>query len=609
LGYLGVDVFFVISGYVVTPLILRIFTEDVDGNGYLVNLKRFYTRRFYRLAPALSVTLAISSLVFFLIGPTNDHQRFARQGIATLLLMGNLGAYKYSWGDYFNPTPNPLVHTWSLSVEEQIYVFLPLILLMILPSIRNLKKAVVVIMVILMAISFISFMFPILLSPIYSRYGIQVASQFSFYSPIDRVWQFLLGGLGFLLQDRYQVHIRTRSSRRNLVSISTIFIVLFAPIYLDLKISSILASLFTLVAIALKSLNTLPNCLSNKLEWLGDRSYSIYLVHLPLIYIARYSPIMQVNNLEKPLIQTTIAVTTSVLLGAISYSAIENRFRYIGQENFTGFKLISATLALTLLIPLALFLTIDKGSKSQYWGLGENLQRPAYAQYIDTKCLRIEEALPCSYLNLGGAKTVLLIGDSHAGHISQAFIDAARVENWNAVVWVDSCQIQFSRSDANSISENCLEKNLKMKSWILKNKPDAIIVSQYVHSSSSQTDLRKALTTLHRIVPNILLVENNPIFPRDPFNWTMLSTMMQISPPKQVPEFQMIYTDKNASDNLAKWSKGNGILTVNFESLFCQLEVCHLYSNSGWLYYDDDHFSIAGARLTIPQLRKFLIRF
>jgi peptidoglycan/LPS O-acetylase OafA/YrhL len=122
LGYLGVDVFFVISGFVVTPLILRIFTDQENKEGRFSNLKSFYNSRFYRLAPALAVTLAISAISIFLLGPIDDHQRFALQGIATVLLVGNVGAYKYS-GDYFSPNPNPLVHTWSLLWKNRFIYF------------------------------------------------------------------------------------------------------------------------------------------------------------------------------------------------------------------------------------------------------------------------------------------------------------------------------------------------------------------------------------------------------------------------------------------------------------------------------------------------------
>ena len=201
------DVFFVISGFVVMPLILRIFNVQSNGGSRLYNLRYFYKRRFYRLAPALAVTLAFSALIIFLLGPIADHQRFASQGIATLLLVGNLGAYKFS-GDYFWPNPNPLVHTWSLSVEEQIYIFLPLILMLILHNRRSIEKVTVVLLGVISAVSFVSFLFPTILEPLYSPIGIEFASQFSFYSPIDRIWQFTLGGLAFLSRDLYQNYAR-----------------------------------------------------------------------------------------------------------------------------------------------------------------------------------------------------------------------------------------------------------------------------------------------------------------------------------------------------------------------------------------------------------------
>jgi peptidoglycan/LPS O-acetylase OafA/YrhL len=157
-------------------------------------------RRFYRLAPALAVVLTISAITIFLLGPTAEHQRFARQGIATLLLAGNVGAYKYS-GDYFSPNPNPLVYTWSLSVEEQIYIFLPLILILILRNRKSLKKITAFVLGVISAASFVSFLYPTILQPLYSRLGIAIASQFSFYSPIDRIWQFTLGGLAYLVLD------------------------------------------------------------------------------------------------------------------------------------------------------------------------------------------------------------------------------------------------------------------------------------------------------------------------------------------------------------------------------------------------------------------------
>ncbi len=107
-GYLGVDIFFVISGFVITPSIVRVFWGN--RNKRLSKLRLFYKLRFFRLVPALYCTLLISILLMFIFTPTTDQLLFIKQATFTLILLGNYGAYKYS-GDYFLPNPNPLVHT------------------------------------------------------------------------------------------------------------------------------------------------------------------------------------------------------------------------------------------------------------------------------------------------------------------------------------------------------------------------------------------------------------------------------------------------------------------------------------------------------------------
>jgi peptidoglycan/LPS O-acetylase OafA/YrhL len=611
LGYLGVDVFFVISGFVVTPLILRIFSDQTNREGRLSNLRYFYSRRFYRLAPALAVTLAISAILIFLLGPIADHQRFARQGIATLLLAGNLGAYRYS-GDYFSPNPNPLVHTWSLSVEEQIYVFLPLVLMLILRNRRSFNKITAVIFGFTLVISFISFLSPGILQPLYSEVGIRLASQFSFYSPIDRVWQFALGGLGFLLLAQYQGHIKNFSKNTNLVLAIAIVIILFGPIHMSPRASSILASLFTIVVILFRSLEMLPNVLTQKLEWIGDRSYSIYLVHMPLLYIAKYSPVTQIGSDENRLIQGTIGVIASILLGALSFSKIENRFRNSRVSKTISVKAISSSLVLTLITPLVIFIVMDIGVKNRYWGLDRNIPQPSYASALDSKCLRDSElGPPCIYPTKGAIKQVLLIGDSHAGHISQAVIDAAKSMNWTAVVWVHSgCHVQFQRTFPLQVSGSCIDINKQMYKWVEKNKPTAIIVSQFVQSDSNQRDLRDALTTLRSLIPNVLLIENSPVFPDEKdFMVSRPLVMSPYKPPTNFSQSMMQVKDKNASNQLANWADNNKISTMNFDSIFCNKGICTRWSDAGWLFRDDDHFSVAGAELTIPKLIAFLEDF
>ena len=609
LGYLGVDVFFIISGFVVTPLILRIFTEQTIG-GRFSSLKLFYKRRFYRLAPALTVVLAISAVAILLIGPPGDHSRFAIQGVATLLLVANLGAYKGS-PDYFAPNPNPLIHTWSLSVEEQIYIFLPLVLFLVLFNIRNVKKIISIVFVLVAAFSFITFLVPTILLSVYNWVGIEFASQFAFYSPLSRVWQFILGGLCYFSLSRYQ-NLENRFSRvSSLVLIGVMLIVLFGPLRVEQKASSILISLIAIVVIRFRSLETLPNFISTKLEWLGDRSYSIYLVHLPLLYLAKYSLLTKFGNMESRVIQTIIAVIASILLGALSYSRIENRFRNYGKNSTLNFKKISVTLVLTLVAPMAIFVSINSAAKNDYWGIYRGIIKPPYAGEFDPKCLRDSKAgPPCIYKNKSATKTVLLIGDSHAGHISQAVVDSAKIANWNSVIWTHGgCRIKFRQTTDVDFLANCVENNQRMKEWVLANKPDAIIASEYIVATYPQNDLKSALLDLKSIVPNILLIENNPIFP-DEKNYMVKQPLIMspYEPPKYFKLSEMQTEDQKDSNEFAKWARGNGISTMNFASLFCDAKICTRYADNEWLYYDDDHFSVAGAARTIPQLSTFLKR-
>ncbi len=610
LGYLGVDVFFVISGFVVTPLILRVFTNQTNGGG-LSNLKYFYTRRFYRLAPALAVTLTISAVVIFLLGPIADHERFARQGISTLLVAGNIGAYRYS-GDYFSPNPNPLVHTWSLSVEEQIYILLPLLLMLILHNLKSLKKKTALLLGFISAVSCISFLFPRILEPFYSQAGIVSSSQFYFYSPIDRVWQFTVGGLAFLMLERHQSRDNKIPRGIHLLTIIAIVMILFGPIHLNLKVSSIFASLIAVTIIACKSLDMLPDILISQLEWIGDRSYSIYLVHMPLLYVAKYSPLTEIENVENRIVQSTIAVVSSILLGALSYSKIENRYRDRGERDVSSIKNIVIAIVLTVAIPLTLFVGMDIGVKKQYWGLDRNIPVPSYAGDLDPKCDRDSEiGPPCFYPNSGASKTVLLLGDSHAAHFSQAVVDAAKNASWNAVVWAhSSCHVLFQRSFKEQVSDDCLRINNEMRNWVLKNRPNVIIISQFVYSNLPQVNFRNTLLTLKSIVPNILLIENTPVFPdgKD-FMIPRPLIMSAYQAPKSFKLSEMQTKDKNASNQLASWARTNAISTMNLDALFCAKEDCTRYAGSDWLYIDDNHLSVAGAALAIPKLSNFLKRF
>jgi peptidoglycan/LPS O-acetylase OafA/YrhL len=603
-GYLGVDVFFVISGFVITPLILRIFIDQSNGER-IYNLKQFYKRRFYRLAPALAVTLVFSTVIVFLLGPIGDHERFALQGITTLLLIGNYGAYRYS-GDYFSPNINPLLHTWSLSTEEQIYIFLPFALILILHNRKNPKKAIFKVFAVITLISSVLFFLPSFLQPVFNLATIEDPSQFSFYSPFHRIWQFTLGGLSYFVYTGDKDKTIKVSKLLSFASLLGLFLILFTPIPFHFGSSSILTACFAILVIKFNSLDVLPNVLAQKLAWVGDRSYSIYLVHLPLLYIAQYSPISQIGADENQIIQSMIAVAASLFIGSFIYSKIEIKYKRRGKSAVISIKTISVALILTFTLPLALFSTMYWGATNKYWSLNRNYVQPAVAWELDPECNPLSERNePCVYGESEERRTVLLIGDSHAAQLSLAVAEAAKNVRWNAVIWTQAgCHIQFQASLKNKVSRECASYNLKILKWISESKPDLIIVSQFVLSDSSLLDMRKALTQLQVLVPKILLIENNPVFPNTSLDNPII--MFPNNPPKSVKESEMNLQHKMASDDLAIWARLEGISTLNFMTLFCKEGNCNRYARSKWLYWDDDHLSVTGAALTIPKFEAFL---
>jgi peptidoglycan/LPS O-acetylase OafA/YrhL len=606
IGYLGVDVFFIISGLVVTPLILNIYSEESMKNGLSFSLLNFYKRRFYRLAPALAVCLAISAFAVFLIGSPDEHPKFLRQGIATLFLVGNFGAYKYS-GDYFSPAPNPLVHTWSLSVEEQIYCLLPIILIGSLLNRRNIRKSASVLLTLITLISLISFLFPAILEPVYSRAGVQSSSQFSFYSPADRIWQFTLGGLIYLFATKHSEKIRSLGKFYNLLLTVGLMLILFSPLPLGVKESSLVASCLSIAVLVFKSLETLPNFIVNKLKWVGDRSYSIYLLHMPLLYLAKFSPITGIGNSENRIIPIFLAIFLSIYLGSINYTMIEKKYRESGKNNSNGIKTIALALVMTFVLPLTLFSSMAVGIKKQYWGLDRNLKQPPYAGFLDPECERDTiNGPPCIYENREATKSVMLIGDSHAGMFSEAFVRAAFQTGFSPIVWTHSgCRFQLT--SASDLRKHCLLINKKMITDIAERKPSAILVSQAISNDLDLKPVLDAILRLKAYSPHVSVLGNTPVFPdSNRFMKSMPILASTYVPPK---EFNLNFMDSSpfeVSKEMATWSKRNGIDFLPTIPIFCDDLFCKRWNSRGWLYRDSNHLSVLGAQEAIPTLSNWM---
>jgi peptidoglycan/LPS O-acetylase OafA/YrhL len=305
-GFVGVDIFFVISGYLITSLILG---EMAEGR---FSLASFYERRIRRIFPALFAVLAVCVVVAALLFLPRELKSFDRSLLATTFFVSNI--YFYSGLGYFAAPPDtlPLLHTWSLAIEEQFYIVFPLLLSLVIAFGRRVW------------IGLIAALF--LLSLAASIWVTRLNPDAAFYLAPMRVWELMLGAL---LAARLLPRIGSQAVREMLAlaGIALIGYAVFAfspatPFPGSAALIPCLGAALVIYAgeddgttLAGKVLSLWP------LAFVGLISYSLYLWHWPLLVFARYWTIVPLT-----VWQSAAIVTTSFILAAFSWRYIEQPF-------------------------------------------------------------------------------------------------------------------------------------------------------------------------------------------------------------------------------------------------------------------------------------------
>jgi len=329
-GYVGVDVFFVISGYLITTIILK----ELDKKTF--SLKNFYQRRARRILPALIFVVLVSSVISFIFLTRSELGSYFRSVISTLLFYSNVHFYKTS--PYFKEESDlePLLHTWSLSIEEQFYIAFPIILLIFY---RFFKKYI-----------FLLFIFGFVVSLFIAQFlALKTSGTLNFYFTFSRAWELALGAMCAYLN--IYKNLSYSSLSRNLLSLIGITMILISIFIFNRQtlypsFYTLIPTIGTALIILFANENTyVKKILSIRLfVILGLVSYSFYLWHQPVLAFGR---IFFENFL---IFQKLTLLLLALIISIFSYHFIEKVFRNNTKIDFKSFLKTGFIISTSLLI-------------------------------------------------------------------------------------------------------------------------------------------------------------------------------------------------------------------------------------------------------------------
>ena len=405
-GFVGVDMFFVVSGFVIG---LTMVNEQVTTGK--VSFTRFFERRFFRIFPPLSFMVVVMTVYAYFVVPfTKAQDFFIQQARAALFSYGNF-FYMFRKLDYFVQSGDItfFLHTWSLGVEEQFYIALPLVLGLLaligrrFDASQRIRIWTIGFVVLGLASAVVMFGSS---QESYGWFDPQFRPGFLFYSPFTRAWEFFLGLLVAIAVLRYEQGRKYLGSvMRTVLSVFSILVIVYVLVTrVDGNGSQIPASALTALATGLLIFSLSGSKLDAQrffgigvFQAIGNSSYSIYLWHWIGVSISL--------DLMRPdsSIDKTILVAASMLPAVISFRFIEQPFRKL-RTGSTKIKVLSG-LALVMIPTLMLFgLDFAKTQARESYG-------NVYASTVLSGCDFLNDV--CVVGEDTAAKKVLLYGDSH----------------------------------------------------------------------------------------------------------------------------------------------------------------------------------------------------
>lgn len=619
-GFVGVDMFFVISGFVITRLLYREF----ETRGRL-GLSAFYLRRIRRILPPLALMLTVVMLLSIALAPIGGQQITARTGIGAALLSANVYLIRFGGGGYFDidSSLNVLLHTWSLSVEEQFYLVFPALLGIAWWLGRRLGRsrgrislAVALLVVIAASLSVSSILSTGHAGPI-PTFG--RASEIAFYSPITRAWEFGIGASLVFVMLHLMIRSRVLATATALVGAALIFWSAFA-----FDGSTAFPGVAALVPVIGTSLllaagehqagNPVSALLSAPIaQRLGDLSYSWYLWHLPFIVLSA-----ALWGRSKPIALAAAALSMGPALA--SFRWVENPIRF--RSSPTRRRTLALAFA-CITGPVVAGLALEESHRLLQPGSELALHADvSQGCNSDTPLgARVEDA--CTWTVEPSLGLAVLVGDSNAGQFTEGFIEGAhrqsldaQVATWAECPFVDlrllangepreACSGFVVGTTAHLIADPPVVVVLASASDGYINQPEFALVDPGTGEVASdaagkqrlwEAGLRRTIQSLEGAGIRVVVEHPIPKFPGwDPQACSALLWYLDGGSRCGTSESRLVLDARRANAVTAENAAviGTDARIVDLFDILCPGTGCATLVNGVWRYRDGGHISIA----------------
>jgi peptidoglycan/LPS O-acetylase OafA/YrhL len=636
-GYVGVDVFFVISGYLITTIL----AAELNNNAY--SIVNFYERRARRILPALFVMLAVTlPIAYGLLNPA-DLRAYAKSLLGSVLFLANVTAYMQS--GYFDAASDikPLMHLWSLAIEEQYYVLFP-VLLAFLWKFRQAKVMAVVSLI--SAISLLT-----------AEIKLNKDASIAFFYLHSRAWELGVGALlALMMQASAKPKILDiRASVRQVLALGGLAMIVYAIVSFDkgMRFPGVSALVPVLGAVFVIAFAT-PETWAGKLlgaRWfvgVGLISYSAYLWHQPIFAFARYqSP----NHLGQPVLMGLIFLT-----GAIAY--LSWRFVEAPCRNKAFMTrrsvVIMALSGIVLFSAFAVLINVKQGFPERYpkeFASAFDPYKVKEGKFCDfRKVAGVDDLDFCEFGDAASKTTVVLYGDSHAssllGDLHEEFknkkIKGLRVRLLNCNHTIPSMLNGKPTDSAVNAAKRCASNFDNLVEFV-KSNADAVVVSarwtikmypvvgllkdasfdnqeggvEYHKNPSAHyaptdagvwvTDGEWKQQAVWRFLQKLLATQKQVlvVYPVPEVGWDLplynFSTYLQTgNVPSDVSTSRVLYRTRNQFmlDTLDD-KRMDAIVRIRPEDFFCKVgdgQRCMAQVNWQPFYYDTNHLTSAGAK-------------